>query len=90
MLLRWSWLGLIGIGGPSAHIALLRQLCVEKHDWLSSEDFEHATTAVNLLRGPASTQLALYCAWRVRGRLGALVGGLGFITPGLVLIVALA
>jgi chromate transporter len=90
VLRRWSWLGLIGVGGPSAHIALLRQLCVEKNDWLSSEDFEHATTAVNLLPGPASTQLALYCAWRVRGRPGALVGGLGFITPGLVLIVALA
>ena len=28
--------------------------------------------------GPASTQLAIYCAYRVAGRRGALVGGLGF------------
>ena len=40
--------------------------------------------------GPASTQLAIFCAWRVRGRLGALVGGAAFIVPGLVCILALA
>jgi chromate transport protein ChrA len=44
----------------------------------------------NLLPGPASTQLAIYCAWRLRGTAGALVGGLCFIVPGLVVIVALA
>jgi chromate transport protein ChrA len=43
--------------------------------------------ATNLLPGPASTQLAILCAWRLRG---ALVGGLCFIVPGLVLILALA
>src|SRR5262249_27344557 len=31
-----------------------------------------------------------YCAWRLRGRLGALAGGLAFIVPGLVVILALS
>ena len=41
--------------------------------------------------GPASTQLAIYCAWRRRaaGR-RRVVGGLAFIVPGLVVILALA
>ena len=38
-------------------------------------EFEDAIAACNLLPGPASTQLAIFCAWRVRGRVGALVGG---------------
>jgi chromate transporter len=42
------------------------------------------------LPGPASTQLAIYCAWRLRGPAGALIGGLGFILPGLVMILALS
>jgi len=46
--------------------------------------------AVNLLPGPASTQLAIYCAWRLRGAAGALVGGLCFIVPGLIVILGLA
>ena len=39
---------------------------------------------------PPPRSSRIYCAWRVRGRLGALVGGLAFIVPGLILILALA
>jgi chromate transporter len=63
---------------------------VARRRWLGAEDFEHAVAACNLLPGPASTQLAIYCAWRLRGRPGALVGGLAFVVPGLILILALA
>jgi chromate transporter len=87
---EWGRLGLVGFGGPPTHIALLRQLCVERRGWLSEREFEDAIAATNLLPGPASTQLAIYCAWRLRGRLGALLGGFCFIFPGLVLILALA
>ena len=58
--------------------------------WIAPEEFEDAIAACNLLPGPASTQLAIFCAWRVRGRLGGLVGGLAFILPGLVAILALS
>jgi hypothetical protein len=40
--------------------------------------------------GPASTQLAIFRAWRRRGRVGALAGGVAFIIPGLIVILALA
>jgi chromate transporter len=87
---EWGRIGSIGFGGPPTHIALLRQLCVNKQQWLTEHDFEDAIAACNLLPGPASTQLAIYCAWRVRGRVGAAVGGAAFIIPGLVLIIGLA
>jgi len=63
---------------------------VERRHWLEPREFEDAIAACNLLPGPASTQLAIFCAWRLRGRLGALVGGACFIVPGLTLILALA
>ena len=63
---------------------------MRRRRWLDEQDFEDAIAACNLLPGPASTQLAIYCAWRLRGRVGALVGGLAFIVPGLLLIVALS
>jgi chromate transporter len=87
---QWTRLGILGFGGPPTHIALLRRLCVHQRAWLDDREFEDALAATNLLPGPASTQLAIFCAWRVRGRLGALIGGLCFIAPGLVIIVALA
>jgi len=90
VLREWGRIGCIGFGGPPAHIALLRKLCVEDRQWMDAQEFEDAIAACNLLPGPASTQLALFCAWRVRGRAGALVGGAAFILPGLIVILALA
>jgi chromate transporter len=87
---RWGWIGCIGFGGPPTHVALFRELCVGQRRWLTSEQFERAIAATNLLPGPASTQLAIYCAWRLRGWRGALLGGVCFIAPGLVAIIALA
>ncbi len=88
--LQWGRLGITGFGGPPAHISLLRRLCVDDRGWLSAHDFEDAVAATNLLPGPASTQLAIFCAWRLRGRLGAFVGGLCFIVPGLLMILLLS
>jgi chromate transporter len=90
VLAEWGRIGCVGFGGPPAHIALLRRLCVERRRWIADHDFEDALAACNLLPGPASTQMAIYCAWCVRGSLGALMGGLAFIVPGLVAIIALA
>ena len=87
---EWARLGCLGFGGPPAHIALLRKLCVERHSWLTPAEFEDGIAAVNLLPGPASTQLAIFCAWRLRGTRGALLGGACFIVPGLVVILVLA
>ncbi len=86
----WGRIGCVGFGGPPAHIALLRELCVDRKGWLTAQEFEDAVAACNLLPGPASTQLAIFCAWRVAGPMGAIVGGAAFIVPGLVGILALA
>ncbi|SNY48749.1 chromate efflux transporter [Paractinoplanes atraurantiacus] len=90
VLREWGRIGCVGFGGPPTHIALLRKLCVEEREWLTPQEFEDAIAACNLLPGPASTQLSIFCAWRVRGRAGALVGGAAFILPGLIVILALS
>jgi chromate transporter len=90
VLREWGRIGCIGFGGPPAHIRLLRQLCVERRGWLDASEFEDAIAVCNLMPGPASTQLAIFCAWRLRGRPGALVGGAAFIVPGLIVILALS
>ncbi|HYM50213.1 MAG TPA: chromate efflux transporter [Candidatus Limnocylindrales bacterium] len=87
---EWLRLGAIGFGGPPTHIRLLRRLCVERRGWMTAEEFEDGIAATTLLPGPASTQLAIYCAWRIGGAPGGLLGGACFIAPGLVAILVLA
>ncbi len=86
----WTRIGVTGFGGPPTHIALLRRLVVEREQWIDQREFEDALAACNLLPGPASTQLAIFLARRVAGPWGAVVGGLGFIVPAVVLIILLS
>ena len=87
---EWGRIGCVGFGGPPTHIAMLRRLVVQREGWLDESEYEDAIAATNLLPGPASTQLAIFCAWRLRGVPGALVGGACFICPGLAAIIVLA
>lgn len=87
---EWTRLGLTGFGGPPAHIALLRALVVDRRKWMDSKEFEDANAACGLLPGPASTQLAIFSAYRVAGPCGAVVGGLGFVLPAVLAVIALS
>jgi chromate transporter len=87
---EWGRIGCVGFGGPPTHIAMLRKLAVARERWIDEAEFEDAIAATNLLPGPASTQLAIFCAWRLRGWRGALVGGACFICPGLAVIIVLS
>ena len=87
---EWARIGATSFGGPPAQIALLRELTVERRRWIGAREFEDANAASQLLPGPGGTQLAIYCALRVGGRAGALAGGLAFILPGLLVILAIS
>ncbi|MFN8216617.1 MAG: chromate efflux transporter [Solirubrobacterales bacterium] len=87
---EWGRIGVTGFGGPPAHITLLRRLVVHRYGWMDAGAFEDANAACSLLPGPASTQLAIFCAYRAGGWPGALVGGLGFVVPAIVLILGLS
>ncbi len=90
VLLQWGRIGSISFGGSPTHIALLRDLCVDRKRWIEATEFEDGLATCNLLPGPASMQLAVLCAWNVAGPVGAVVGGVAFIVPGLALILGLA
>jgi chromate transporter len=87
---EWGRIGVLGFGGPPAHVALLRDLTVKRREWIDAREFEDAFATCSLLPGPASTQMAIFTAQRVAGRVGALVGGLAFIVPGLIAVLVIA
>jgi len=87
---EWTRIGITGFGGPPAHIALLRRLMVDRKGWVDAREFQDANAACGLLPGPASTQMSIFCAYRVAGPAGAIVGGIGFIAPAVILVIALS
>jgi chromate transporter len=83
-------LGVIGFGGPAAHIAMMRQEVVQRRQWLSDQDFLDLVGASNLIPGPTSTELAIYLGYRRAGPAGLVLAGLLFILPAMLMVLAFA
>lgn len=75
--------GLLAFGGPIAQIGMLRAELVDRERWVSRERFLRALAVYQALPGPEAHELCCWFGYRARGRLGALVAGLGFMLPGL-------
>lgn len=83
-------LGIIGFGGPAAHIALMREEVVQKRKWITEAEFMDYLGAANLIPGPNSTELAIHIGHRQRGFAGLLVAGCSFILPAMLIVWTLA
>lgn len=83
-------LGVIGFGGPAAHVALMRRELVARRRWLDEERFLELFGAANLIPGPSSTELGMMLGYLRAGWPGLLVAGVCFICPAMVLVLALA
>jgi len=74
-------LGVIGFGGPAAHIAMMQQEVVEKRKWLTQQHFLDLIGATNLIPGPNSTEMAIHIGHEKAGWKGLITAGLCFILP---------
>lgn len=74
-------LGIIGFGGPAAHIAMMQNEVVVKRKWLTEEHFLDLIGATNLIPGPNSTEMAIHIGNEKGGWKGLIVAGLCFISP---------
>lgn len=83
-------LGLIGFGGPAAHIALLEDEVVRRRQWMTRAHFLDLMGATNLIPGPNSTELTMHCGHARAGWPGLVVAGVCFITPAVLITGALA
>jgi chromate transporter len=83
-------LGLLGFGGPNAHIAMMHEELVGRRGWVSEERFIQTLGATNLIPGPNSSEMAMHFGYERAGRLGGLVAGLAFLAPAFVMVVALS
>ncbi len=85
IFLLFLGIGLRAFGGPAAQIAELRAEFVDRRRWLAAERFHRALAVYQLLPGPEAHELCCYLGALRGGRLGSVAAGLGFMLPGLVL-----
>lgn len=86
----FGWLGVIGVGGPAAHIAMMRRRVVERDRWVSEDDFARLVGACALVPGPNSTEMAMALGARRAGWRGLVAGGAAFIVPAFAIVCVIA
>lgn len=74
-------LGIIGFGGPAAHISMMQNEVVTKRKWMSQQHFLDLIGATNLIPGPNSTEMAIHIGREKAGWKGLLTAGVCFILP---------
>lgn len=83
-------LGVIGFGGPAAHIAMMRDEVVRRRRWIDDARFLDLVGMTNLIPGPNSTEMAIHLGYVRAGWPGLALGGVCFIVPAMTLVLVLA
>jgi chromate transporter len=83
-------LGVVGFGGPAAHLVLMREEMVVRREWLSEPEFLDLMGAASVLPGPTSTQVGMLLGKRRAGWPGLVLGGVCFIAPAMLIVSVLA
>jgi chromate transporter len=90
IFVRFLRFGLLAWGGPVAQIAMIKRELVDEERWISPSRFNRLLAIYQVLPGPEAHELCVHFGMMRRGRLGGLLAGLGFMLPGLILILGIA
>ena len=87
---RFLKFGLLAWGGPVAQIAMIKRELVDEERWIGQSRFNRLLAIYQVLPGPEAHELCVHFGMLKRGRIGGFLAGLGFMLPGLVLILAIS
>ena len=87
---RFLRFGFLAWGGPVAQIAMIKRELVEEERWIEPSRFNRLLAIYQVLPGPEAHELCVHLGMMKRGRLGGILAGLGFMLPGLLLILGIA
>jgi chromate transporter len=84
LFLSFLRLGFTSFGGP-AMVAHIRELSINRHKWIDSEDFKNGIALCQSIPGATAIQMAAYVGLKSRGVAGALASYVGFGLPAFIL-----
>lgn len=82
--------GVLAFGGPISQINMLKEELVDKEKWITNERFKKTLALYQALPGPEATEMCVYFGMVKKGKIGAIIAGIGFILPGFLLMLLIA
>lgn len=78
--------GLFTFGGGYAMISVIRNMCVERKQWLTDDEMLDVTVIAESTPGPIAINCATYAGYKLAGMAGAVIATLGIVLPSFVII----
>ena len=90
--LFWSFcmVGAFCVGGGYASIPLIQTQVIDVHHWISFSEFMDVVAISQMTPGPIGINAATFVGTKVAGIGGAVAATAGFVTPSLIIMIALA
>ena len=79
-------IGLFTFGGGYAMIAQIREIIVEKKQWINEEELMEIITIAESTPGPIAINMATYIGYKLKKIIGSVFATLGIIIPSFVII----
>lgn len=86
LFLTFGKIGAFTFGGGYAMISLLDHECVEKKQWLTSDELMNITVIAESTPGPIAINCATYTGYKMAGMKGAAAATLGIVLPSFILL----
>jgi len=83
-------LGTVGFGGPVALVGFMHRDLVEQRRWITEDTYKLSLALAQIMPGPLAAQVAIAIGYFEGGILGATLGGLAFVLPSFLMVVAIS
>ena len=83
-------LGTVGFGGPVALVGFMHRDLVEQRRWITEDTYKLSLALAQIMPGPLAAQVAIAISYFEGGVLGATLGGLAFVIPSFLMVVAIS
>ena len=90
LFLTFAKIGAFTFGGGYAMISLLDHECVEKKEWITSDELMDVTVVAESTPGPIAINCATYTGYKKAGLPGAVVATLGMVLPSFLIILIIS
>lgn len=78
-------IGFVSFGGGYAMIPLIQEEVVNRHAWMTTQEFSDVIAVAGMSPGPIATNSAIFIGYGEAGVIGAMVAAAGMVIPSLLI-----
>lgn len=84
------YIGIMTFGGGYGMIPIAKEVCVDKKEWITNDEFLNVVAIAESTPGPIAVNLATYVGYKISGISGSVFATIGVLLPSFIIIYLLS